>query len=298
MTAARAAPASARQPLGRTGLLVSRLGFGAATIASLNTRHSRAEVQATLHAAVDAGINFFDTADIYGQGDSERLLGGLRRASAADLIIATKVGLDLAASQRAVRWLKPLLQPVLRRWPRARAQGIGLRRATQRHCGQPVELRRRVQASLQRLQMPVLDLLLLHSPPADWSERDELRQLLQNLQRDGLVRHCGVSVQGLADVPRWLAWPEVSCLQLPLRPMPGGVELPALAQAGLHAAQLRGVGVVARELLDGGALATHADAREQALRAVLAPGGATVALLGMGCRQHLRQNLAALERLP
>lgn len=284
-----------RIKLGNTGLQVSRLGYGASTIASLNTRYSAAEVRSTLNAAVDAGINFFDTADIYGQGDSERILGDLRKSREGEIVIATKVGLDLATSQTLVRWAKPVLQPLLRRWPMAHAQGVGLRHTVQRHCSDTVELRRRVHASLRRLQTVRLDLLLLHSPPVAWAERDEIRQMLQALVRDGLVHHCGVSAQSLADVPRWLAWPEVACLQLPLTLPSGESELPVQARRVVQAAALRGVGIVAREVLAGGARAATAASRESALRAVLHLDGVHSVLLGMGCRSHLRQNLSALK---
>ena len=106
--------------LGATDLHVSRLGFGCSTIASLTTRHSAAEVRATLLAAVDAGVNFFDTADVYGQGDSERLLGSLFAGRRERVVIATKAGMLLAHSQQAIRFAKPLLQPLLRRWSAGR----------------------------------------------------------------------------------------------------------------------------------------------------------------------------------
>lgn len=283
-----------RIELGRTGLLVSRLGFGCSTIASLNTRYTPAEVRATLHAAVDAGINFFDTADIYGQGDSERLLGRLRRERGGQgdaLVLATKVGLDLAWSQHVVRRLKPLAQPLLRRWSAGRQQAVHVRHAVQRHCADVAELRRRVQASLRRLGGSRIDLLLLHSPPASWVQRDELRRLLQDLMDDGSVRTCGVSVQQVAEATDWLAWSELDCMQLPLTP-----PLAPDTHGALDALRDQGIGVVAREVFGGGRLADGGGSREHALAAVLSAPAVHTVLVGMGCRAHLADNLAQARR--
>ena len=282
--------------LAGTDLRVSALGFGCSTIASLGTRHSTAEVQATLLEAFDRGINFFDTADVYGQGDSERLLGRLFEGRREQVVICTKVGMRLAQSQAAIRLVKPFLRPVLQRWRAGHAQTVGLRRVSERRCFEPGVLRSRVEASLRRLRVDRLGLLLLHSPPPELAQHDELLSLLQGLRRSGKLRWFGVSVAELSHAPTWASWPELSCLQLPLSPVPGAggvLGLPAETQALLASLQARGIGVIAREVFAGGALAAQAGARAQALAAVLAAPAVGVALVGMGSRAHLRSNLEA-----
>jgi len=277
-----AADALTPRPLGRSGLRLSPLGFGCASIASLGTRHSPAEVQATLRLAVARGLRFFDTADVYGQGDSERLLGRLIADSGVPLVVCSKVGLRLAQSQLAIRLAKPLLGPLLRRWAGARARSTALRRASERHDFAPATLRQRVHASLRRLGLARLDLLLLHSPPVALAERDELLALLQRLQQSGEIGAYGVSAAQLGDAAHWAHWPGLACLQLPLTPV-----------AGLQA---RGIGVVAREVYGAGRLASTPQQRAQALAAVLAAPAVASALVGMGCRAHLADNLLALDQ--
>src|SRR5215831_19228494 len=80
------------RPLGRTGFDVSCISFGAWAIGGTWGDVDDAVSKKALHRAVDLGVNFFDTADGYGDGRSERLLGQLRRETGASIFIATKCG--------------------------------------------------------------------------------------------------------------------------------------------------------------------------------------------------------------
>ncbi|MBL8414918.1 MAG: aldo/keto reductase [Propionivibrio sp.] len=284
-------------PLGRTDLQVSRLGFGCSTIASLGTRYSAAEVQATLLAAFDRGVNFFDTADVYGQGDSERLLGRLFAGRRDRVVIATKAGMRLAHSQQAIRIAKPLLQPLLRRWATGRERSTRMRQASERQCFDPAYLRARVEQSLKRLRTDRLDLLLLHSPPVEVAQHDEVLALLQCLRREGKVREFGVSVAEVAHARQWAMWPGLSCLQLPLTPRTAAtgdpLALPAETLGLLEELSLRGIGVIAREVFGGGLWASEHGDRTSALRALFDAAGVSVVLAGMGSREHLNDNLNA-----
>src|ERR671935_192778 len=113
--------------LGKTGHDVSEIGFGAWQIGADWGNVSEDEAIATLHAAVDAGVTFFDTADIYGDGRSERLIGRLLRERDEELVVATKflrrepldgerldvgetfAGLDFETGLDAVEALRPLV---------------------------------------------------------------------------------------------------------------------------------------------------------------------------------------------
>src|SRR3989440_12241097 len=119
--------------LGRTGWRVSSVSFGAWAIGGTWGRVDDRESLAALHRAVDAGVNFFDTADVYGDGHSERLLAQLKRAHKEEIIIATKAG----------RRLNPHL-----------AAGYNA-----------ANLTAFVERSLQNLGTETLDLLQLHCPP-------------------------------------------------------------------------------------------------------------------------------------
>src|ERR671939_1452366 len=81
------------RPLGRTGREASEIGFGAWQIGADWGEVDEDDAMATLHAAADAGVTFFDTADVYGDGRSEQLVGRLRQERAdQDLFVATKMG--------------------------------------------------------------------------------------------------------------------------------------------------------------------------------------------------------------
>lgn len=286
------------RPLDGTDLRVARLGFGCSTIASLSSRHPAAEVRATLLAAVERGLNFFDTADVYGQGDSERLLGRVLAGRREPLVVCTKVGMRLSHSQAAIRCVKPVLRPLMQRWRGARAGTAAMRHASERQCFDPAYLRGRIDASLRRLGTDRIDLLLLHSPPPEVAERDDVLALLQHARRDGKVRWFGVSAAEARHAPRWARWAGLSCLQLPLTPRPdaatGELRLPADVMAMLAELQAKGIPVIAREVFGGGTLAARPADRGQALAAVLAAPSVAVALVGMGSRQQLADNLRAL----
>src|SRR5438270_8455988 len=95
--------------LGNTHLSVSELGFGCARIGGVFQGASRAETIHLLRTALDAGITFFDTADMYSHGESERLVGESLRGRRQQVIIASKFGYMLPAQKHLVQRIKPLL---------------------------------------------------------------------------------------------------------------------------------------------------------------------------------------------
>ena len=281
--------------LGEGGPRCSLIGFGCAQIASLTTRYSRAEIEAVLLEGFDNGINFFDTADIYGQGDSERLLGKLFGTRRERVIFCSKAGLVLGLPQLGVRYAKPVLGPLLRRWSRPRDSVLNVRRKSQRQCFESGYIRAQIEGSLRRLRTDYLDIFLLHEPPAEVIARGEIFALLDQLQRTGMIRAYGVSCACAADAMLSLDQPGVSCLQI-------AVNRTSLAdmEEVLLRAHAGGKAIIARECFAGGALLRHdgqsrADPVGEALGALRARPEIGVMLIGMGCRQHLRQNLAALQ---
>ena len=150
--------------LGKTGWHVSAISFGAWAIGgSWGTADDDQSMRA-LHAAIDAGVNFIDTADVYGDGRSERLVARLRRERPADPIyIATKAG---------------------RRLPAQTPEGYTR-----------ANLRAWVDRSLANLEVDAIDLLQLHCPPSEVFGSADVYGILDDLVREGKIRHYGVSVE-------------------------------------------------------------------------------------------------------
>ena len=99
-----------KRRLGRTGLEVSVLGYGAGAVGGLFTKGTAADQERAAARAIEAGINYFDTASLYGNGESERNLGRALKALKADVVVGTKFRLTAAAPRRcrglrrAVAW--------------------------------------------------------------------------------------------------------------------------------------------------------------------------------------------------
>lgn len=204
------------RPLGRTGWNVSAIGFGAWAIGGTWGDTDDWAAMAALHRALDRGVNFFDTADVYGDGHSERLLARLRKERPSDPFhVATKAG----------RRLNPHV-----------ARGYR-------------DLRPFIERSLQNLQVEALDLLQLHCPPSAVYAMPEVFGALDELVRVGKLRHYGVSVERIAEAMAAIQYPGVQSVQIVFnlfRQRPAEVFLPA--------AQAAQVGVLARLPLSSGML--------------------------------------------
>src|SRR5690348_14925975 len=101
------------RPLGRTGLTTSELGFGCARLGGVFQGSSSTELVRLLRRANDEGITLYDTADMYTQGESEVLIGRAFRHRRHDVVIATKFGYRMPRQRELIRWVKPILKPVV-----------------------------------------------------------------------------------------------------------------------------------------------------------------------------------------
>jgi aryl-alcohol dehydrogenase-like predicted oxidoreductase len=205
------------RPLGRTGWNVSAISFGAWAIGGTWGTVSDDESMAALHAALDAGVNFFDTADVYGDGRSERLLARLKRERSEPFHVATKAG----------RRLSPHV-----------ADGYNRENLTAF-----------VERSLVNLNTDSLDLVQLHCPPTDVYYRPEVFGVLDDLQRAGKIRHYGVSVERVEEALKAIEYPGVQSVQIIFN-----VFRQRPAELFFEQAQKRGVGVLARLPLSSGLL--------------------------------------------
>lgn len=202
--------------LGRTGWNISTIGFGAWAIGGTWGNVDDSAAMAALHRALDRGVNFFDTADVYGDGHSERLLARLRRERPGEAFyVATKAG----------RRLNPHVADGYR------------------------NLRPFIERSLQNLETEAIDLLQLHCPPTAVYAMPEVFGALDDLVRAGKLRHYGVSVERIDEAMAALNYPGVQSVQIIFnlfRQRPAEAFLPAAAAA--H------VGVLARLPLSSGML--------------------------------------------
>jgi aryl-alcohol dehydrogenase-like predicted oxidoreductase len=168
--------------LGRTGWKVSTISFGAWAIGGTWGPVEDQESLASLRKAVDMGVNFFDTADVYGDGRSERLLGKLKKERPEEIIIATKAG----------RRLDPHL-----------ANGYNQK-----------NLLEFVNRSLMNLSADALDLVQLHCPPTDVYYMPETFEALDNLVKMGKIRYYGVSVEKVEEALKAIEYPGVQSVQI------------------------------------------------------------------------------------
>ena len=204
--------------LGRTGMSVSTISFGAWAIGSSWGPVDDRESLAALHAAVDAGVNFIDTADVYGDGHSERLIARLRAERPRDQIyVATKAGRRLLAQTPDGYTRESLTAWVAR--------------------------------SLCNLQVEALDLLQLHCPHPAVYDRPEVFGVLDDLKTAGKIRHYGVSVETVDEARKAMRYPHVETVQIifnmfRLKP----------ADRFFGEAEANGVGVIARVPLASGLL--------------------------------------------
>ncbi len=168
--------------LGRTGRTISEVGFGAWAIGGAWGTVTDEDAIAALNTAIDNGVNFIDTADVYGDGRSERLIGHVRRERSDELIIATKAG----------RRLSPHT-----------ADGY-----TRENLGAFVD------RSLENLGVEAIDLLQLHCPPTDVYYRPEVFEALDELVALGKVRAYGVSVEKVEEALKAIEYPNVQTVQI------------------------------------------------------------------------------------
>lgn len=168
--------------LGKSDLEISSVSFGAWALGGDFGTVDDSESKRAVLRAIELGVNFFDTADVYGDGRSERVLGEVRQEVGSEIIIATKAGRRLSPHN---------------------AEGY----TAQNLAGF-------VERSLRNLRVEALDLLQLHCPPTDVYYMPEVFDALEELQRAGKLRYFGVSVERVEEGLKALEYPGVVSLQI------------------------------------------------------------------------------------
>ncbi len=201
-------------PLSGAPRTISRLTFGGSRVGSLGNPATPEETRALMRAALDLGVNIFDTADIYGQGDSEREIGRILKGRRDEAFVVTKFGKMFSPAMRVMRPFKPILKPLLA--ARGAARAVTARRdGVMREDFSPARLRGALEASLRRLGFEHVDALLLHSPPELVYGDPDVADLLRALQVEGKVRHFGASCETWRDVEAALDIQGLTFLQVP-----------------------------------------------------------------------------------
>jgi aryl-alcohol dehydrogenase-like predicted oxidoreductase len=168
--------------LGRTGYKVSTISFGAWAIGGAWGSVEDKDSLAALHRSLDLGVNFFDTADVYGDGRSERLLAQLRKERKEKFYIATKAG---------------------RRLPKQEARGYSRENLTSF-----------IDRSLKNLETDCIDLLQLHCPPMEVYYMPEVFGMLDDFVKAGKLRYYGVSVEKVEEALKAIEFPAVQSVQI------------------------------------------------------------------------------------
>ena len=205
------------RPLGRTGWNVSEISFGAWAIGGSWGATDDKESLAALNQAIDCGVNFIDTADVYGMGHSERLIAQLKKDRKNEIIIATKAG----------RRLNPHV-----------SAGYNV-----------ANLTGFIEDSLRNLATDALDLVQLHCPPTEVYYRAEVFDAMDALVKAGKIRYYGVSVERVEEALKAIEYPNVQTVQIIFncfRQRPAGL----LFEQALK----RKVGILARVPLASGML--------------------------------------------
>jgi aryl-alcohol dehydrogenase-like predicted oxidoreductase len=308
--------------LGSSGLRVSMVGFGCARIGGTIEWSDRSAARRILDRAFDAGITLFDTADLYAQGNSERLLGETFRRRRTQVILATKGGYTYPSRFASLfGWVKPMLRPLVGANRNLLQRARGLRAQLVKQDFTAGHMTRAVEASLRRLRTDYIDLYQAHSPPAEVLERGEFFTTLERLKADGKICHIGVACLQAHDALLAGSHPVVSAVQVPAS---------LLQPQALHHVEprlTRSVGVIVRQPFANGlltrdpaawtaadfgedahalerarrhvaSLASLGPVRSLALQYLLQRRGVTSVLIGTTRLDHLEQNLEAIAARP
>ncbi len=204
--------------LGKTGFKISEISLGTWQVGGKWGEHfDQANAKEILHDAIDSGINFIDTADVYGGGLSEKMVGEVVRRRSERVYVATKCGRRLSPHNN--------------------------------ESYQPEALRQFVEESLSNTGLETLDLIQLHCPPSEVYDRPEIFGLFERLKEEGKILNMGVSVEKVEEAMKAMDYDNVATVQIifnMFRHKPAEVFFPE--------ADRRNVGIIVRVPLASGLL--------------------------------------------
>src|SRR5665647_3759917 len=169
--------------LGKTGFEISEISIGTWQVGGKwGEDFNHANADRILNAAVDSGINFIDTADVYGDGESEKAVGRLVNSRSERLFVATKCGRKLSPHEDKAY--------------------------------QPAVLRKFVEDSLKNMNLETIDLIQLHCPPTETYNRPEIFDLFNTLKKEGKIQNLGVSVEKVEEALKAIEYDNVATVQI------------------------------------------------------------------------------------
>ncbi len=169
--------------LGKTGFKISEISLGTWQVGGKwGDEFSHDTADTILNYAVDTGINFIDTADVYGDGESEKAVGRLVRSRSERIYVATKCGRRLSPHEN--RYYQPKI------------------------------LRQYVEDSLMNIGVETIDLIQLHCPPPEVYYRPEIFELFERLKNEGKILNLGVSVEKVEEALKAIEYPNVTTVQI------------------------------------------------------------------------------------
>lgn len=169
--------------LGKTGFTISEIGLGTWQVGGRWGSHfDEKNAETLLNTAIDEGINFIDTADVYGDGLSEKMVGKVVRSRSERVYVATKCGRRLSPHNN--------------------------------EAYTPEALRQFVEDSLSNTGLEALDLIQLHCPPPEVYDRPEIFGLFEALQEEGKILRMGVSVEKVEEALKAITYPNVTTVQI------------------------------------------------------------------------------------
>jgi aryl-alcohol dehydrogenase-like predicted oxidoreductase len=245
----------------------SPFGLGCVSLGSFGDRNG---VRLVSHA-LELGVRFFDTADAYGAGASERVLGRALRRRRDRAILATKAGYVFRERSALANTARLVARPVIRRVerfgrpvatlssPLAGLSGYASQDFSVRH------LRTALEASLRRLGTDYVDIYQLHGPNHVCA--DEVLALMLDLRSEGKILGFGVGLESVNTAMAWLGTGALASIQIPF-----GVLDPEAGDEAIPRAMAEGVRVVVRGVFAGGCLVDRQDGGDASLR----PGQADV----------------------
>jgi aryl-alcohol dehydrogenase-like predicted oxidoreductase len=268
-----------------------RVGLGCARLGSVLGR-DRADAFQLVQSAFDRGIRFFDTANVYGQGESERILGAALRDRRKQVAIVTKAGQYFPAWMTVAKPFKRIVMPLIRRSEAGRYVVSKARQAQLPQTFSDRALRASIEASLRRLNTDYADIALLHSPPSDVITNGDALGVLERIREAGTVVKIGISCEDVEAGLLALDDPRVEAIELPLWPATEAMD------RFLDRARRQAVFVIGRGLL-GAALTTSSDDRWSAARTALlsslSRGEINRVLIGTTSLTHLDQVLGLVQ---
>lgn len=276
--------------LGRTGITTSALALGCARLGSALTPLGRRECVALVEEAFDLGVRHFDTASIYGQGDSERYIGEALQRHRGQVCLSSKAGQRLSGKQALISRFKTPIRWLVSRRGRLRNSVAVQRAQGVPRCFDPGYIERSLHESLRRLRTDHLDIFYLHSPDTAVLADAELMAGIEDLREQGLFRAFGVSCDDAQVAWKAAVHDAVQVVQFAFDDDAEGRALLNELASRDKLAVLRGFTASAsHERLTG-------DALSRRFRQVLPLPALGGLIFGTTSAQHLRDNVAAFRR--